>query len=120
MKKFGEIVVDHRASPGIPENMAVRLGYHPSQVKEGALFEAATMTCVHCNRPVIRNPMRTRERAWCAQCGCQYICDWCDLERHKPDYVHRSFHAVVDLMQTGRFTYGSTSVSPVLIPKKEG
>lgn len=117
--KFGEIVVDHRASPGLTEEEAIRHGYHPSQVKEGALFEAATMTCAHCGRIVIRNPLRTRERASCLKCS-QYICDWCDEERRKPDYVHRPWKAVVDLVQSGRFTMAGTSVHPVLIPQKGG
>jgi hypothetical protein len=118
MKKEGEVMIDHRASPGIPADMAEKFGFHPDQVKEGALFEAATMTCWHCGRVVIRNPLRERARPHCYQCN-QYICDICDGVRRQPDYVHRPWKAVVDLVQSGKFTMAGTSVNPVLIPRKE-
>jgi len=41
----GEIFVDHRASPGIPADLARRLGFHPDQVKAGAIFDAPTLGC---------------------------------------------------------------------------
>lgn len=39
-------------------------------------LEAATSTCSHCHRQVIRNPQRVRERAFCFKCS-HYICDQC-------------------------------------------
>jgi len=117
MKKEGEVMIDHRASPGLTADEAAKFGFHPDQVKEGALFEAATMTCAHCNRVVIRNPLRVRERATCLQCN-QYICDLCDGARRQPDYVHRPWKAIADLVQSGKFTMAGTSVNPVLIPRK--
>jgi hypothetical protein len=118
MKKEGELFVDHRASPGLPAGTARKLGYEPSQVAEGKLFEAATIMCAHCNRIVVRNPLRDRERAFCMQCGGVYICDLCDDERRKPDYVHMSFRKIVDLVATGKATVMSLGVRPVLIPTK--
>jgi hypothetical protein len=118
MRKFGEIMVDHRASPGLTEQQARRFGYEPSQVKEGALFEAATMTCVHCGTIVIRNPLRVRERATCLRCN-DYICDLCDAERRKPDYVHYSREAVTDMLHSGRWSKSGTDVQPVLTRKED-
>ena len=51
----GELFVDHRASPGVPETAAQRMGYHPNQVKEGAVFECATLGCKHCGSCVVLN-----------------------------------------------------------------
>jgi len=121
MKPEGELFVDHRASPGLTPEQARRLGYEPSQVREGALFEAATMQCVHCQRIVVKNPLRDRERSFCMQCGGAYICDLCDDDRRKPDYEHMPFKKIVDLVATGKATLVSLGVRPLLIPtgKKE-
>src|SRR5690349_11557141 len=40
----------------------------------GKLQEFATETCCHCNRIVILNPLRQRERGYCRKCDA-YICD---------------------------------------------
>ena len=47
-QREGYLMVDHRASPGIPEDVARQIGMDPAQVKEGKLLEAATLTCSHC------------------------------------------------------------------------
>lgn len=62
----GYLMVDHRATnePGMFRGM----------------FEAAVITCSHCQRQMIRNPARTRERAWCWGCD-SYICDTCGIAR---------------------------------------
>lgn len=62
----GYLLIDHTASPGIP-GMPSRL-------------EVATIRCSHCERQFIRNPARTRERAWCPGCD-KYICDQCEAVR---------------------------------------
>ncbi len=59
-------MVDHRASPGL----GTLIG----------LFEAPTYTCSHCQRVVILNPSRTRERGYCPKCD-HYVCDACNLDR---------------------------------------
>jgi len=116
MSKEGELFVDHRASPGLPPGVARQMGYEPSQVGEGKLFEAATIMCLHCNRVIIKNPLRERERAFCMQCGGAYICDLCDDERRKADYVHMPFKKIVDLVATGKATVVSLGGRPLLIP----
>ena len=58
----GYLIIDHRASPGMP-------GLPP-------LLEAPTYTCRHCQRIVVMNPDRKRERAFCRGCNHR-ICDPC-------------------------------------------
>lgn len=86
--KEGYLFVDHRASPGLDAEMARRIGYEPEFVKEGKLYEQATLTCCHCTTVVIKNLLRTRPRENCAKCGNSYVCDWCYAEMQHPDYVH--------------------------------
>src|SRR5271157_2890741 len=90
-KREGYVMIDHRASPGLPEEVARRSGYDPAQCREGKLFEAASLTCAHCKVVVVKNPRRSRERASCPHCGCHYICDLCDADRFHADYVHTPF-----------------------------
>lgn len=60
--KEGFLVIDNRHAP----DMQGRTG----------VLELATITCSHCQRQIIRNPARTRDRAFCAKCD-HYICDEC-------------------------------------------
>jgi hypothetical protein len=90
----GYLMVDHRFSPGLPPEVARQAGYDPKHAGEGKLFEAASLTCSHCKTAYVKNPLRTRERAYCAKCD-HYICDHCDTIRHQPEYVHATFEKVV-------------------------
>jgi hypothetical protein len=65
-------MIDHRESPGVSPAMSLSAG--APVVGSGQMFESATITCSHCNRVVILNPLRTRERGYCAKCD-HYICD---------------------------------------------
>ena len=98
----GEIWVSHKASPGLTEAQARLLGYDPAQCREGKVFEAAILTCSHCDQRLIKNPLRERARASCLHCSNHYICDLCDAERRKSDYVHRPFQQVKDLVLEGK------------------
>ncbi len=72
----GYLLIDHRNSPGVP----VGFGGSCVAVGAGQAFEAATITCSHCQAIVVLNPERDRERAWCAKCD-HYICDGCGAAR---------------------------------------
>lgn len=75
----GELTIDHRNSPGVDPGVlaaARASGKEFISVKEGGLFESATVTCVHCNVIVVLNPNRSRPRNYCRRCD-QYICDGC-------------------------------------------
>lgn len=47
----------------------------------GGLAEADTSTCSHCQRIVVLNPLRTRDRSNCPKCH-HYICDECAAIYH--------------------------------------
>lgn len=115
---LGHLLVDHRASPGIPEDKARLMGYEPSLVGEGKMLEADVLMCAHCNQPVIKNPLRTRERYYCMECSGRYICDQCNVVRLSPDYVHLPFRKVVDLVGAGEATAVTLGSRPLLIPTK--
>lgn len=98
-KQMGEIIVDHRASPGIPEDLALQLGYDPATVAEGKILKTYTLHCSHCGGHGIPNPWRTRPRALCMECNNReghYICDACDFERSQPGYVHNPEKKQID------------------------
>lgn len=123
-KEMGYLMVDHRASPGIPEDIARLTGYDPKLCGEGKLFEASTMTCSHCKGTVVKNPDRTRERATCFKCSGHYICDPCAYLATLPDYVHTPFDKVIDDVQKAEASashQGFQSQSFVCLPtEKEG
>lgn len=93
-QREGYLFLDHRASPGLPENMAKRIGGEAGS----KLIEAATLTCCHCKTAVIKNPFRQRERASCPKCSYKYLCDFCAAKAREPDYVHMPMEKVVDLV----------------------
>jgi hypothetical protein len=89
----GWLMIDHRASPGIPADIAIKLGLDPKQVAGGRLMEAATLTCNHCGNAWKKNPLRTRPREYCKLCD-HYICDRCGRLRTHAGYVHRTKEAL--------------------------
>lgn len=66
-EREGYLLVDHTDSPG--------LGGH---LGAGKKFQAATNTCSHCNKVVVMNPDRVRQRGYCYNCD-HYICDACGV-----------------------------------------
>lgn len=112
----GYLFVDHRASPGLPEDMARACGYDPKLCGEGKLFEAATIGCVHCGAHVVKNPLRTRERGQCPKCNYAYVCDPCAVAMRDPNYVHRTIHQIADMVNTGRWQITGTMSIPALMP----
>lgn len=98
-QREGYLMIDHRASPGLPEDIARRTGLDPRYTGEGKLLEGATLTCSHCKTTVFKNPLRTRERAYCSKCD-HYICDLCAEEIRLPDYSHFPFDKLVDVSRS--------------------
>ena len=109
----GCLMIDHRASPGLPEEHARRMGFDPHFTREGKVYETPTFGCAHCRTPVMMNPLRTRDRAYCAKCS-HYICDLCDGVRREGGYLHRSFDELADLVRSGKYILSGTAVRPVL------
>lgn len=89
----GFFEIDHRESPGLtPEQVAQVPG--AVAVPGGQLFQRDIKQCTHCQRPVMLNPGRVRDRAVCPSCH-HYICDGCDaLRRATGECV--PFKAVLD------------------------
>jgi len=85
----GYLLLDHTASPGVP-------GLAPK-------VEVATIRCSHCERQVIRNPARERERHWCPGCN-KYVCDGCEVLRR----IHgcRPFDQVIEKVMTKHSNLG--------------
>ena len=84
----GWLLLDHSASPGIPPDIARKIGLDPKLVGEGRRLEAATITCKHCGGAYIKNLKRTRPRGYCRLCD-HYICDGCEYLTSQPDYIHQ-------------------------------
>lgn len=108
MKQQGYLLVDHQASPGLPEDVARLSGYDPKFCGEGKRFEADTLTCSHCKCAVVKNPLRQRERVHCFKCN-HYVCDLCAFKAyHNPDFDHTPFDKVVNAI-LGQPVLGSSS-----------
>lgn len=76
-RKEGWLMIDHRASPGLPADFYQKIGLAQTlrpELGEGKLFEAPTLTCAHCQAMVVINPARTRARGYCPKCD-SYVCD---------------------------------------------
>ena len=67
-------MLDHRYAAPVPDSLVNAAGL-PMGAGRG-LFEAPTFTCKHCQRIVVMNPNRTRERHFCRGCS-HLICDEC-------------------------------------------
>ena len=106
----GCLMVDHRASPGLPKEMVERLGYG----REGSVAELKTLGCRHCNATVVVNPLRTRERVHCFKCN-RYICDLCAADMQRSDYDHRPFEQIVDMVGSGKYVCVGSFQNPTLI-----
>ena len=104
----GYLRVDHRFSPGLPEDIARLSGFDPVATREGKLLEVSTLTCSHCKCAVVKNPLRARAREYCPKCD-HYVCDLCWASMQHPDYVHMPFEKYSDLTMNGK--------EPRLLPK---
>lgn len=72
-RREGYLLIDHRAGMGMGAPGETPLAH-------GTLFEAPTYTCSHCQRIVIVNPDRVRERGYCPKCDHR-VCDQCEAAR---------------------------------------
>lgn len=72
----GFVEVDHTNSPGLSlADVAHVTGAQP--VAGGTKFEADVLQCQHCQRAVLKQPLRTRPRGYCPKCD-GYLCDLCE------------------------------------------
>jgi len=75
----GEVEIDHRASPGLPDNVAHSLGLPAHALRGGQIYRGAFYVCAHCQCEIVKNPERVRPRGYCAKCD-KYICDECEFQ----------------------------------------
>ncbi len=107
---LGYLTIDHRNSPGIPDEMAPQIeamGGVP--VPGNVLAELDTYTCAHCNAIVLKRPERTRPREVCRKC-MRVVCDgpcalWCE-----------PFEKLADALLDGKLHLAANS--PLLLPRR--
>jgi hypothetical protein len=80
----GYLMRDHRAGDGIGDMQP--------------MVEYAIYTCCGCQRGIIRNPKRERERSYC-RAHDRYMCDDCALS-FKVTGSHKSYRQVMDEYET--------------------
>lgn len=90
----GYLQIDHRDSPGLSAEDVARM---PGALvaPAGTLLERDVKQCSHCQRAVVLNPDRVRQRAVCPKCH-HYICDTCDVARVASGGQCVPFLAVLD------------------------
>lgn len=76
----GVILIDHRNSPGLSEEFMRANKLDGPAVPAGHTLESALVECHSCQRDIVLNPLRTRERAWCRKHDA-YLCDECNARR---------------------------------------
>ena len=116
-KQQGYLFIDHRASPGLPEDVARAAGYDPALCREGKVYRQESLTCRHCRGVVVKNPFRTRDRASCAKCGGEYICDACHFQSTLPDYVHTPFEKMVEDHRNWHERVKANSIATIAPPR---
>lgn len=82
----GYLLIDHSAGPGLDG-------------KQGHKLEVGIHTCSHCQKGVMVNPLRTRDRAYCPKCD-HYICDECEVARVASGGLCRTFNQLADELLT--------------------
>lgn len=77
----GYLLIDHRDSPGIPEELAAKWKRMGVVTTVGSTkLEADTFTCGHCQRGVIKEYRSTNPRNVCRKCmrvTCRRCALWC-------------------------------------------
>jgi len=94
----GYLVIDHRDSPGITPADVAHVPVAGPIVGAGETFEADALTCSHCERGIVLNPARVRERGYCAKCD-HYVCDACNAIRVKTGACV-PLRQTIDVLQT--------------------
>lgn len=100
----GYLVADHRNSPGIPAPVLQAVGL-PACLGQG-LAEFPSYTCSHCQRIVMLNPLRTRDRAYCPKCD-HLICDECEAVRVASGGDCKTYKQVVEEIQEANAKAGA-------------
>jgi hypothetical protein len=114
----GYLLIDHRNSPGVPDEIMVAQGFSPGAGRQDSVFESATFTCSHCEVVVVMNPNRQRERGYCRKCD-HYVCDTCEARRVASGGECKPFKVMVEeVLNLAAKKPASSEVfqSPLLLP----
>lgn len=97
----GYLLTDHRATQ-LP-------GYSGMQ-------ETATISCVHCGTVYAKRPEFDGSRCYCKKCD-RYVCNHCARAMTHPDYIHRSFAEIADLVRSGKAKVNGSlsSETPIIL-----
>lgn len=113
----GYLEIDHRDSPGI---VATDVAHMPGAVAVGAgkVGERDVVMCKHCQRGIVLEPLRTRDRGYCPKCD-HYVCDSCETIRAKSgDCI--PFVKVMDIVNNhvekliGRENNSEAAINPLI------
>lgn len=94
----GYLIIDNRGGPGVSEEMVRKSGKDVVNVGEGAVLEMSVLTCSHCHKQMMINPLRNRTREFCRKCN-HYICDACGGIRKIDGGECRSLNDTIDRIQ---------------------
>lgn len=119
LRHDGELVLDHRVSPGLTASEARSVGLDGVNLGEGSIAEFRVLACNHCGGLQLMNPFRTRERGYCRLCD-HYVCDLCKAVMARADYVHRTIGELAELVQSGHWRLNGPTTQPLLIPVRSG
>ena len=75
----------------------------------GQHAEFSTLTCRHCQQVLIKNPLRTRERAFCRKCN-HYLCDRCGVVLAQTQVCRNIKQIIEDAQETAARSIQSTSI----------
>jgi hypothetical protein len=103
----GEYLIDHRASPGVSDEIVVAQGLPPGSGQ--GLFEEAVYTCGHCEAQVVKNRERTRPRGFCKKCS-HILCDRCDGIYHQSAHECRNFKAMIEELREAALLAEQSSI----------
>lgn len=110
----GYFMSDMRGTPGVSDQLAHQLGM-PVGSNTG-LYEVALLICRHCQAGVLKNPDRTRVRAYCPKCD-HYICDNCGAIRAANGGLCKTFAQVIDEIQEAA-ALNEQSGSDLIVPAR--
>lgn len=114
------VLIDNTHSP-VPLTQPMGPGAGVLLIPAGQKFEAAAMTCCHCQATVILNPRRSRPRNRCAKCNA-YVCDSpgcnreCTPTQMCVDLALKHTGSGLDFL--GRGKHGEVLFDPALRPAK--
>lgn len=108
----GYVQIDHRHSPGVTKAEIAAAGLDPSKfpdLREGVNYEAPTVSCTHCQRVIVLNPLRTRPRHNCPYCD-HYVCDNAACVQMAEGLIpHRPLRQVMDELAESVVVAGNIS-----------